>query len=137
MSSDSLQLPCTRTSNFLTVAMVMVVKRRLFGRLYEFRQPPTSLCTTSNFPMVAMVMVVKRRLFSEPKFPETKSDTFFRYQNFQNPNPPEIAKVSRLRPKPRLLNIFDNFWRDTQLKDLLPTFNVDHNINYDALNLYD
>ena len=27
-------------------------------RLYEIRQPPTSLCTTSNFLMVAMVIIV-------------------------------------------------------------------------------
>ena len=38
------------TSNFLTQAS---------WRLYEIRQPPTSLCTTSNILMVAIVMVVR------------------------------------------------------------------------------
>ena len=69
-----------------------------------------------------------RYFFSWTKFSETETNTFFRDQIFGNQNRdflPEtkfsqtdtetlqkLAKVSRPRPKPRLLNILDNFWRD-------------------------
>ena len=66
---------------------------------------------------------------SETKFSKTETDTFFPRPNCLKPKPRlfsetqfsetdietlqiESAKVSRPRPKPRLLNILDNFWRD-------------------------
>ena len=97
-----------------------------------------------------------RDFFSDTKFSETDTETFFpipnflkpiprlffRYQIFRNRNRyffsdtkfleteteiiNNLAKVSRPRPKPRLLNIFYifyNFWTDTQLNELLPTNN--------------
>ena len=57
----------------------------------------------------------KPLLFSEIKFSETDTETL-----------QKLAKVSRPRPKLRLLNIFYifyNFWTDTQLNELLPTNN--------------
>ena len=77
-----------------------------------------------------------------PKPNFLKLRLFFRYQIFRNRNQyffsdtkffetkteiiKKLAKVSRQRPKPRLLNIFYifyNFWTDTQLNELLPTNN--------------
>ena len=76
-----------------------------------------------------------------PKFwPKPIPRLFFRYQIFRNRNRyffsetkffetetlKNLAKVSRPRPKPRLLNIFYifyNFWTDTQLNELLLTNN--------------
>ena len=83
-----------------------------------------------------------RYFFSETKNSETETETSFPIPNFPKPKPilfsdtkffeteteiiKNLAKVSRPRPKPRLLNIFYifyNFWTDTQLNELLPTNN--------------
>ena len=56
-----------------------------------------------------------RYFFSDTKFFETETEII-----------KNLAKVSRPRPKLRLLNIFNifyNFWTDTQLNELLPTNN--------------
>ena len=83
-----------------------------------------------------------KTFFPRPNFSETKTDTFYPRPNSLKPKPilfsdtkffeteteiiKNLAKVSRPRPKPRLLNIFYifyNFWTDTQLNELLPTNN--------------
>ena len=64
---------------------------------------------------MAKVSKPKPILFSDTKFFETETEII-----------KNLAKVSRPRPKPRLLNIFYifyNFWTDTQLNELLPTNN--------------
>ena len=71
----------------------------------------------------------KPRLFSETKFFRNRYRYFFSDTKFFETETEiikNLAKVSRPRPKPRLLNIFYifyNFWTDTQLNELLPTNN--------------
>ena len=68
----------------------------------------------------------KRILFSQTKFSET--DTFFWDQNFQNQDFYSETKFSETlqkmakasRPRSKLLNILDNFWKDCL--QILPSF---------------
>ena len=69
--------------------------------------------------ITSTVLVIWIFSFPRPNFPKPKPTLFSNIETLQ-----KLAKASRLGPKARLLNIFDNLWRDTQLRELLPTFHV-------------
>ena len=82
--------------------------------IHEFSETEQRLFSSTKLAQT------KQILFSGTKLSETKIETFSetKFSKIETETLQKFAKVSR--PRPRLLDILDNFWRD--LLQIIPSF---------------